>query len=141
MDRPLFGGRRGVRTLQSALMNDLQKIQGAWDVLRLEQDGKRAPDAPLVKMVIIKGDQLFLRYVFPRSGDFGDDMSRFKLDAMQTPKAIEQVVDSKRYRGIYDLEGDTLRIGWRRTVEANPPFTFPTHPGSHTTLLPLNLKQ
>ncbi len=83
--------------------------------MSLEQDGKPAPDAPLVKLVIFKDDQMWFRYFLPRSNEFGDLPAQFELDPTQKPKRIDQTVDGKTYLGIYDLEGGTLRICWRRT--------------------------
>src|SRR5262245_32444882 len=94
--------KRGVRRLgaHGVLMNDFVMMQGAWDVLSLEQDGRPAPDAPLVKLIIFKDDQIWFRLFFPRSNEFGDEPAQFELDPTKNPKRIDQTVDGKTYLGI-----------------------------------------
>jgi uncharacterized protein (TIGR03067 family) len=97
-----------------------------------------APDAPLVKLVIIKDDQFAFRYVFPRSGEFSDEASRFRIDTSRNPKAFDlsALEGGPAYPGIYELDGDTLKICWSRTTEpASAPTEFVTRRGSNRRLL------
>jgi uncharacterized protein (TIGR03067 family) len=121
-------------------MTDFQRLQGTWDVLALEQDGQPAPDAPLVKLVIIKDDQFVFRCVFPRSGEFSDEAIRFRIDTSRNPKAFDlsALEGGPANPGIYEFEGDTLRICWSRTTEVgSAPTEFATHRGSNRRLVVL----
>ena len=118
---------------------DFQRMQGAWAVQKLEQDGKPAADAPLLKMVIIKDDLFAFRYFLPRSKQNGDLVHRFKLDPSKNPKRIELTSheDGSLEVGIYELDGDTLKFCWSRTDPGNPPADLTTHEGSARRLLVL----
>lgn len=118
-------------------MTDSQEMQGAWEVQKLEQDGEPAPDASLLKMVIIKDDRFAFRYFLPRSKQDGDLVHRFKLDASKNPKRIELTSSEGGSVpvGIYDLDGDTLRFCWSRTDATNPPTDFTSKKGSRLLVL------
>ena len=120
-------------------MTDFQRMQGAWEVEKVEQDGERAADASLLKMVIIKDDQLAFRYYLPRSKEYGDLVDRFKLDGSKTPKRIEtkSSEDGSLHVGIYELEADTLKLCWSRTDLSNPPTDFTCLKGSDRRLFVL----
>jgi uncharacterized protein (TIGR03067 family) len=108
--------------------NDVNRMQGAWNVERLEQDGKRAPDADFLKMVIVKEDKFAFRYFLPRSKTDGDLVHRFSLDVSKNPKVIELISpeDGSVSRGIYELESDSLKICWSRVAQGDLPTDFAT---------------
>jgi uncharacterized protein (TIGR03067 family) len=114
-------------------------MQGAWDVQSVEQDGERAADASLIKMVIIKDDQFAVRYWLPRSKEYGDLVDRFRLDESKSPKRIETTSkeDGSVHAGIYELDGDTLKCCWNRGDRSNPPTDFTCLKGSNRRLFVL----
>jgi uncharacterized protein (TIGR03067 family) len=129
----------GCSRSKSKAGSDFKKMQGAWEVEKLEQDGELAADASLLKKVIIKDDRFAFRYYLPRSKEYGDLVERFKLDASKTPKRIETTSseDGSVLVGIYEFEGDTLRICWNRNDRSNPPPDFTCLKGSDRRLLVL----
>ncbi len=114
-------------------------MQGAWEVVQLEQDGEPAGDASLLKMVIIKDERFAFRYYFPRTKEYGDLVYRFQLDGSIAPKRIEtrSSEDGSVQVGIYELEGDTLKVCWNRADIRNPPADFTCLKGSNRRLLVL----
>jgi uncharacterized protein (TIGR03067 family) len=127
----------------SDFMTDFQRMQGAWKVEKLEQDGERAADASLLKMIIIKGDRFTFRYYLPRSKKYGDLVDRFTLDSSQTPRRIEtkSSEDGSLLVGIYELEADTLKVCWNRADPRKPPADFTCSKGSNRRLLVLKRAQ
>jgi uncharacterized protein (TIGR03067 family) len=119
-------------------MSDFDAVQGAWRVLRVEQDGQLAADARLVRLVIFDDARIAFRYFFPPKG-YGDSVSEFKLDDSLCPKLIETVSleDQKTNLGIYELEGDSLKLCWNRADPREPPTEFTAGKGSSRRLFDL----
>jgi uncharacterized protein (TIGR03067 family) len=122
-------------------MTDYDCIQGMWQVQRLEQDGKPAADAPLLKLVLFKDDKICFRYFFPRRDGFeyGDTVFVFRLDASKRPKVIQTTYleDGTVHFGIYYLEGETLQLCWNRDSTGDLPTAFATDTDSNRRLMVL----
>jgi uncharacterized protein (TIGR03067 family) len=97
--------------------DESNKLQGNWSIAEAERDGMKAPEDEIKKITLtIKGDKLVAR----RTENAGKpeekvyDMS-FTIDPTQKPKWIDVTyTDGERKgessQGIYDLEGNTLKI-------------------------------
>lgn len=82
-------------------------MQGRWKVETEVIEGEKTPAAQLEKAtIIIKGDTL--------SWEPKDDNApvRFKLDLATKPAAIDLIDGKSMAVGIYQLDGDTLKICW-----------------------------
>lgn len=112
-------------------MNDLDLIQGIWQLVAGERHGTAFPEA-LVKQVtlIFEGNSLTTR-----NGDRANS-STFTLDSTASPKAIDLDQGGQPGRGIYELNGDDLRILHGEVGTPRPP-SFAIPPGSALTLLTL----
>ena len=105
---------------EEAVRKELERFQGAWQLVSAETDGKQAPEEQ-VKMikVVIKGSK---HTVF-----FGEEPivkdTPFMIDPTKKPKqSTDTLPDGKEIRGIYELDGDTLKscvggIGKERPTE------------------------
>jgi uncharacterized protein (TIGR03067 family) len=85
------------------------KLQGTWAIV--SADGLDVPQEALKRMkVVIRGETLCFT-----DGSEEREKSTFKLDPSQKPKAIDFTKDQKGpiVRGIYELDGDTLKLVWR----------------------------
>jgi uncharacterized protein (TIGR03067 family) len=110
------------------------RLEGTWKVVSMERDGKKVSREEAEKMrVEFKGQ----RYAF-RGGDEDYD-GTFRADASQKPKHIDTVVKQGgktiNARGIYELDGDTLKICWSDGDER--PTAFATKPDSGLRMLVL----
>jgi uncharacterized protein (TIGR03067 family) len=93
-----------------AVQAELKKLQGEWQPVSFERDGKKLPTADFDdERVIIKGDQLTVT-------KRGKVMQRATLtvDPTANPKTfVKTVTDGinkgKKYHAIYELEADTWR--------------------------------
>jgi uncharacterized protein (TIGR03067 family) len=120
----------GDKTKEKQLMGDQEKIQGGWALVSGERNGKPLPDEvlPHVKL-IFAGDKLTTKH------KDRETEATFKLVSSKTPKEIDLDMDGSVGKGIYQLEGDTLRIVHGEV--GNPrPKDFPAA-GSGLTVLVL----
>jgi uncharacterized protein (TIGR03067 family) len=107
---------------------DLEKLQGAWEVIETNQNG-RVQNVIGQRNLIIKGD---------RFGWSEPDDGTFKLDPTKTPKTIDYWLGSandpsKAWQGIYELNGDTFRDCMAPPGQPRP-TEFAVPPGSGRTM-------
>jgi uncharacterized protein (TIGR03067 family) len=96
---------------------DLEKLQGTWKPVSLESDGANPPDEVLKGWTLTVAKKEYTISIFMDLG--GGMVSKsvtklaFVLDPAKKPKAIDFVnpLNAKnKMLGIYELEGDTLKI-------------------------------
>jgi uncharacterized protein (TIGR03067 family) len=102
------------------LADGKKAFQGTWTIVSLEHGGKKADEPVTAGTVVFKGD----KYVI-KAGDKTVEEGTFQVDAAKTPNRIEVTVKAgedkgKKWHGVYELEGDTLRavVG---PVDKDPP--------------------
>jgi uncharacterized protein (TIGR03067 family) len=112
-------------------MSDQEKVQGTWAMVSGDRNGKPLPDEVIKHVqLIFAGDKLTTKHK-DRATD-----AKFKLRPEPTPKEIDLDLDGSVGRGIYDLEGDNLKI--LHGEVGNPrPTTFDVKEPSGLTLLVL----
>jgi uncharacterized protein (TIGR03067 family) len=108
---------------------DLEKLQGAWEVVETQNQNGRMQNVNEHSKLIIKGD---------RFGWSNPDDGIFKLDPTKTPKTIDYWLGSvndptKAWQGIYELNGDTFRDCMAPPGQPRP-TDFSTPPGSGRTM-------
>jgi uncharacterized protein (TIGR03067 family) len=89
---------------------ELDKLQGEWTMVSLEQKGKKAPEDMVKRYrLTIKGDQ----WAVSIDGMAGSVIT-FKIDPAKSPREIDMVLKmgdrESVSKGIYKLEGDTLTL-------------------------------
>jgi uncharacterized protein (TIGR03067 family) len=87
---------------------DKEKLQGTWMLVSVESQGKPLSKAQLAKLmprkVVFSGDHMTLHFAnFTQQG-------KFDIDPSVQPKEIDRETKNGTSRGIYVLEGDTLKI-------------------------------
>ena len=111
--------------------SDQERIQGTWEVISGESNGKAMPDAVGMKFT-------FTKDVWRMGKDDKEGLAvNYKLDPTKSPKAIDTTHELDPGKpivqlGIYELKDDTLKI----SVEAagrGRPEKFETKPGDTTT--------
>src|SRR5690349_16850512 len=86
---------------------ELQKFQGTWQLVSAESDGKKLADEQVKQIrVVIEGNT--------HTVYFGDkavaEKIEFRIDLTKKPKEVTDTLkDGREIRGIYELNGDTLR--------------------------------
>jgi len=111
-------------------MGDHEKIQGTWAVVSAERNGKPLPDQVTQQIkLIFAGHKLTTQHKDRKTE------ATFKLDANKTPKQIDLNMDGNVGEGIYQLDGDGLKIVHGEVGDARPK-DFPKA-GSGLTVLVL----
>jgi uncharacterized protein (TIGR03067 family) len=118
-----------------AVGDDLARIQGTWQLVYAETDGKNAPAERVREVrVVIKGKS--------HSVYFGDEQVvhdvAFVLDPSAKPKTTDDTLNEgpekgKKVHGIYQLDGDTLTSCVAK-IDQDRPREFVTTPASGHTL-------
>jgi uncharacterized protein (TIGR03067 family) len=96
---------------EDAVKKDRERIQGTWKVVALEADGEPAPAEIVAALkLVFKGDTL--TFV---PGEPGLTNYTYKLDPTTKPAGFDMThADGKQKgetdKGIYSLEGDSLKI-------------------------------
>jgi uncharacterized protein (TIGR03067 family) len=115
-----------------ATQRDLDLMQGDWAVVSMTYDGEvLSDDIAQVLFRTVKGQEVTL---FQFDKPLGN--GTLKLDASQTPRAIDEQSarkDSKPRLGIYEFEGNRLRICMAAPGAARPK-EFASKPGSESSL-------
>jgi len=115
--------------------DDRDRFQGTWRVVTLVDNGKQAPrEAIQDARLIFEGNHFSLQ------GARQDYRGTFKLDQDQDPKSLDCTYhevggsDNGRAFGIYELDGNRLKLCWRHGGKERP-HAFTSTEGSGTRLL------
>lgn len=109
--------------------DDLKAMQGTWELTYLERDGKEVKLQVSTK-AINTGDKFVVK-----RGDEVVAAGSFKFDATKKPKASETTYTEgpdkgKTFKGIYQIDGDTMKFCRAGSPEDERPTEFKTKPGS-----------
>jgi uncharacterized protein (TIGR03067 family) len=113
------GGGGGQQPGGAALSGDQAKLQGKWKMVEYKLMGSDRDPSP--KPVVFTGDTVD----FPIIGD----NLKYKLDSTASPKAIDFTLTSgpnagQVYPGVYEFDGEKLKICYARGLDAPRPTEF-----------------
>ncbi len=102
----------GAPVPKSIKPKDKDLIVGTWKLVKLDSGwGERSPSPGLPRT----------QYVFGKAGHFSQtnlrssmSESSFKIDSDQDLKTLDITVNGHTSLGLYELDGDTLRICWSK---------------------------
>jgi uncharacterized protein (TIGR03067 family) len=108
---------------------DLKGLQGTWQMEKGVRGGAEAPADQVAKMkLVVSGNNFSL-------GDSSRaDKAVVELDASNTPASIDLKRGERTVKGIYLLEGDTLKLCLGRPG-TDRPKEFVSKAGSETALM------
>jgi uncharacterized protein (TIGR03067 family) len=106
--------------LTEAAREELRKLQGTWIIEQLDENGKKVADAELKGRSITFGATAFL---LRKKGGTFDWIAKIKIDP--TKKSINAGVEEGSRKGdllpgIYELDGDTLKLCWSTDGDSRP---------------------
>jgi uncharacterized protein (TIGR03067 family) len=110
----MFGGvllAAGIAWSQQTISGDAGNLQGTWQVVDLEANGEKKPAEEIQGWKLtFKNDELWLD-----KPTGSDPKLKFKLDAAQSPKRIDLIVQEGKDKGrvapgIYALANGQLRL-------------------------------
>ncbi len=109
---------------------DHETIPGTWQVVSAEDSGTKAPGEAVknIKWVITKDTITY---------KFGDKTTKlsYKLDATKKPKWIDLTEGDKTTLGIYELDGDKLKICFPEGGKKERSTAFESKPNSVNDVL------
>jgi uncharacterized protein (TIGR03067 family) len=130
----ILGSRSPSAGESPAVEQELARIQGTWQLVYAETDGKTTPGERIQAVrVEIKGNS---HSVYIGDKEVVHDVS-FTLDPTATPRTTDDTINDgpdqgKQIHGIYELAGDTLASCVAKVGEERPK-KFATTPGSGHT--------
>jgi uncharacterized protein (TIGR03067 family) len=118
---------------------DQEKIQGTWEAVEFVLNGKSIPDEERQKIrLAFNGERLDL------TADGVEEKREFtfKLDGSKKPKIIETtplggLYKGKRSLGIYEFDGESLRLCMYNDDSKNAPPEFKSPDGANLVLMVL----
>jgi uncharacterized protein (TIGR03067 family) len=121
-------------TVNGTSRSDIVAIQGEWRVIFAEDSGRTGPQEALQDIrVSITQDELTMEIAGRKN------VSTFTLDPSTARKSIDIITEGRTKRGIYDLQGDTLRICFSEATDDRP-TAFDSQPDSPNDVV-LTLKR
>src|SRR5437867_3191274 len=115
------------------MQEDLEKLQGTWDIVSLEVEGRAMAEHGF------KGSQIVVQGNKFNSLSMGATYKgKLKVESAKTPKRLDLMFEEGPEKGnkslaIYELDGDSWRICLTVTAKDRP-TTFATKPGSGLAL-------
>lgn len=117
-------------TLAQQVKNDVESLQGLWQVAYAEDSGELASPAAMERIRTIRVE--FRANMLKTNFGFVEKSGTFKLDPSTNPKSIDIKQDGRIVPGIYDLNGDTLQLCFSENSDQRPD-TFETRPSEKNT--------
>ena len=119
----------GLNATADDAQDDLKAIQGTWDLVYFERDGKEVKLRNDTR-AINTGDKFVVKV-----GDKVIAAGTFKFDASKKPKASETTYTEgpdkgKTFKGIYQLNGDMVKFCRAGSPDQKRPTEFKTKPDS-----------
>jgi len=111
---------------------DLDKLQGAWAVTAMEWNGKPVPLDSVKGTVTFKGDLMVVDGLGPKPTEH-----RIKLDPSTKPKSLDATNEGKGKLGIYQLEGDEIKVCFPIGLRTERPTDFKSAEGSNLVVMTL----
>jgi uncharacterized protein (TIGR03067 family) len=88
---------------------DREAFQGTWTIVATKKGDKKDKEPVTAPTVVFEGDRYKIK-----AGDKVVEAGTFKLDGSKSPKQIEVAATEgkdkgKKWHGIYEIKGDTMR--------------------------------
>ena len=116
---------------------DMDKLQGYWRVSNVAQVGTLGPDKDVRNLRLVFTEKILsFEWVGKATYD-----AKYRLDPTKKPKTIDITFitgpdEGKTFRGIYELEGKTLKLCYSRS-ESKRPTKLSSKPEAECLLLVL----
>lgn len=115
--------------------HEMERLQGTWQFVALEVQGEAKPAEDVAQYTaVLQGDL----WTVSKGKEVAAQVV-FRVDPTKTPKTMEfiDINRARSMRGIYSLQGETLKICDRDVKKGDRPTNFATTPDSGLVLVTL----
>jgi uncharacterized protein (TIGR03067 family) len=119
------------QTKEDRTTRDQEQIQGTWQLVSGERGGKVLSEEVVKNVRLVFSANKLTTKVKARANE-----ATFKLTPEQHPKQIDLDMDGAVGKGIYQLDGDSLKLAHGEVGEDRPK-DFPVKVGSGLTVMTL----
>lgn len=116
---------------QAPIVDDLNAFQGEWKNVVTDENGNNlTPDELAVegRTLFIQGNKFRMERF--KNGKFGFHSGNFRLDTKNNFFDMDEPGNPDLiYTGLYEVDGDTLKLCYRIYMKGNPPKERPTKVG------------
>jgi len=121
---------------EDAVKQEVAKLKGMYATVSVEEEGKALPDEARTAKVEFTADKMIVLLGNMKSP------AAFTIDPTAKPKTIDLVGETgpdkgKVLKGIYEFDGETLKLATARNPKDERPTEFATKKGSKSTLIVL----
>jgi uncharacterized protein (TIGR03067 family) len=109
--------------------SDLTELLGTWQVTYVEDGGQITTEEEMKNIQIVFTKETMTFHIAGKTST-----STYKLDPTTSPKSIDTTEFEKTKIGIYDLQGDTLRICFAKKSKERP-TKFDSQPNSANSII------
>ncbi len=111
---------------------DHEAIQGVWQVVAAMDSGRESPNEMIENMQLLVAGARFA--FWDRTHPTPELLGTFTLDPAEAPKRVDWTLGEGKLMGIYELDGDRLRICFDERGDARP-TKFVSEPDSPNDVL------
>lgn len=105
-------------------------LKGTWQVTSLEEGGDQVPVGITSQLKHIFHDEAIVMVVGEK-----EKLAQYKLDPTASPKTIDIIRKNEVELGIYELEGDTLRICLSKDLRRPTKFESKSETGRNALVI------
>ena len=110
--------------------DDADRLDGVWKVVSAEDGGRKTPEEVVKELRLTVARDVITYKVGEKSTRW-----RYKLDPEKKPKWIDLTDEGRVMPGIYEVDGDTLRICFSERGGDDRPTAFESKPNSSNDVL------
>jgi len=107
-------------SVAALIADDHKAFQGTWTIVNVKKGDKKDKEPVTAPTVVFEGDKYMIK-----AGDKVVEEGTFTVDGAKSPKQIEVTATGgmdkgKKWHGIYEIEGDSLKAVVGPTDQSRP---------------------
>jgi uncharacterized protein (TIGR03067 family) len=114
--------------------DDLQLLQGTWEVVEFTANGRPIPESERMKMKFVVTDSTMAMTARNKDASFEIKLNPEAMPKTIDYKALEGTFKGKTNYGIYELQGDELKLCMHNKDADKPPTEFKSTEGDMLAL-------
>lgn len=120
----------GVAVANDDAKGDREKLQGTWQAVSVEDSGRKAPDEAVRNIKWVIAEDRITQYLGGKTRECS-----YVLNATKKPGWINLTESAHTTPGIYEVNGDSLKICFPEGSKGERPTAFESKPNSVNDIL------